>query len=222
MVESSPRRWFWSLCAGSHAHLALERIDVVEPELLAKLQDLRGAARQQQWGALALAHDRAMGAYLAACRLLVERYGEVLAVWEAAAAAGFNERLYRFVTLPTPHLVMPDILLRLEREFDRVTGMVAAAPSKPATAAQPSAANGSRPVAATNGHAEPIPTPRPRRKPKRPAAPPAEGEIAVSILRSGVELDDGTQLCIGDMANLPAAAARALVERGAADFATEV
>jgi hypothetical protein len=205
-------------------HLQLERIDAVEPELLARLQDLQNAARRQQWQSLVYHHDEAMKAYLAAFGVLTERYADALAVWARAAAQGFNERLHRFVQLPAPHVVIPDVLYRLEREFGRVTGLSApvspaAVPAlaQPAVAATPAAvANGHAPHATANGTVPPAP-PAKKRAPRRPPAEAAAGEVAVYILRPGIELQ-GCQASIGDRFNLPSAEARRLVEQGAADF----
>jgi len=110
-------------------HLALERLEVIEPELLDQLQALRAAARRNQWAALVAEHDSAVRAYLAAAAQLIERYGEVVGAWDKATASGFAERQHRFVTLPHPSIVTSEIFYKLEREFGRLSGV-----SEPATA----------------------------------------------------------------------------------------
>jgi hypothetical protein len=213
-------------------HLQLERIDAIEPELLARLQDLQNAARRQEWQSLVHQHDQATRDYLAAFDLFLDRYRQVLGIWERAAAKGFDERLHRFVT-PT-HIVDADILYRLERDFARVAGI---APTTVAPVAQPVAvapkpavgggqvgeitadATGKITKAKANGHdLPPAAAVAKRRASRRPLTEPQVGEAAVDILRSGVEMPDGSQASTGDRFNLPSAQARTLVEHGAADY----
>jgi hypothetical protein len=65
----------------------------------------------------------------------------------------------------------------------------------------------------------PVPAPRPRRIPRRDA-PPADGsERQVVLLRTGLELPDGSQAVAGDVVTVPADRAELMVRSGAADFA---
>ena len=94
-----------------HYHLILERVDTVEPELLAQLDQLRDQARRDLWREIVAEHDLAAKNYLAAAAKLCERHAEVIAAWDRATACGFVERFNRFLQPPV------GLMLSLQTSF---------------------------------------------------------------------------------------------------------
>ena len=196
------------------ARLLVERLDLLEPELISKLQHARGDARRQEWKErYRLYHESAL-AYATALRAAVAALDRLVETSDSARAAGF-EAEWRSCFVSPPLLLSKDnveqFLVNQERTNDaelarqqgrNILPMVAPpAPQK-------------RPLPAPAKPAEPAP--RPQRTPIRQTAGP--DEILIRIIRPGYELPAGLQCGIGDVVALPEDLARRVVENGAADL----
>lgn len=109
-------------------------------------------------------------------------------------------------------LILPDLIKmwadNLDRAFAGPRRRAAAAPRAVPPAPKAAARPVEKPAA---------PKPKSPRAPRHDA-PPDDGQVAVFILRNGVELPDGFQCAAGDTVNVPAELGRDLVRSGAADF----
>lgn len=226
------------------AEIELERLELIEIELLGRLDTLRDNARALMWEEIHGRHREAFGAYLMAAQRVIEAYEEVLSVHAEASQGGFEvETRHAFCQLPTPHILMRENLFIMSREFDRLAGYQAPACPKPSpmdAAVKPIAhAKGGTPLYATVEGAhdravlfgatkpEPAttatapaipPAPRPQRRAPLLDGPPAEGEVAIVMIRSNVELTDRGQLIVGDRINVAADQAEGMLQTAAADY----
>jgi hypothetical protein len=107
-------------------------------------------------------------------------------------------------------LLLPDLVQMWRSEVERMFAPPAAAPPRP-VAVPAKASAPKRTIAAP-------PAPRPARPPRRDPPPEHPDQVAIRMLRNGVELGDGTQSVIGDECTMMADAGRLLVLRGAADY----
>jgi hypothetical protein len=126
-------------------------------------------------------------------------FKDLLAIW-----TGENDRVFSD-PLPKPAVVPP---------------RPAPAPAKPDYARHGfgwTEVGGGKPVQ------EPEPPPPRVKRVPRHDAPPADGtQRQVAILRTGLELPDGTQSVAGDIITVPAEHATLMVKTGAAEFAASV
>ena len=99
------------------------------------------------------------------------------------------------------------------RDVERMFAPPAAAPPR-AVPAPAKAAAPKPPIAAP-------PPPRPARPPRRDPPPQDPDQVAITMLRAGVELGDGTQSVVGDHCTMMVDQARLLILRGAADYAQQ-
>jgi hypothetical protein len=104
-----------------------------------------------------------------------------------------------------------------QRENDRIIDELARKPQQaapPAVVAPPPAKAKSKAIGPAVA-SQPV---RPPPRPLRADPPPGEGEVAVTFLRAGVELDGELSL-VGDRRNVTIELGRNLVQAGAADYA---
>jgi hypothetical protein len=125
------------------------------------------------------------------------------------------------VSIHLPQIVFQGFLARdlvvdiWQRENDRLIADLARKPQR--VVPPPAVVAPVKPKMITATPAVAAPAPRPPRA-RREAELPADGYAQIIFLRSGVDLGDGELSITGDKVNLPAAAARALVQSGAADY----
>ena len=218
---------------------ALRLVQRAEAELPHLEAQLAAAKAERQRKALGR-HRSAIAALYPKLRRAIEEalrvQAEAIAAREAAIAElGEHTVGYNIPALAFRGILLPDLVQLWVDEQDRVWAAPRAiqpatngdarrqGPAKAAGKAIVSASRSEAAPIVANGHAGPdaaTPQPRPRRQPRRPG-PPAAGELQVQLLRPGVEMPDGSQTITGDRANVPAETAKALVERGAADFVSE-
>jgi hypothetical protein len=216
------------------AQWTIERADAVLPHLEGRLK----AARAEHQAAALARHQAILRKrypkFRAALQEAVEQQAAVIQEREAAVAE-LGEHL---VQTHVPNLVFAGFLFRdllaiWTAENDRIfservakPAIVAPRPAPapvPAKPAEPAAFGfgwtrrqpGDEPVAA------PEPPPRPKRVPRRDANPADGSERQVVLLRTGLELPDGTQGVAGDVVTVPADRAAELLRSGAADFIGE-
>ena len=113
-----------------------------------------------------------------------------------------------------PHLafagiLLPDLCKMWRQDVERMFAPPAAAPPRPVPAPAKAAP---KPIVAP-------PPPRPARPPRRDPPPQDSDQVAITMLRAGVELGDGTQSVVGDHCTMMIDQARLLILRGAADYA---
>jgi hypothetical protein len=189
------------------------------PELELRLAAARAA---DQAAALAKHKQILIGLYprlKAAVLAAVRAQEEVMAAREAACKACGEAAVFR--SLPSigyAGFLRGELYEVWRSENDRVFADLARQPKPaaipaPVRAALPAPAKSTAPVAIAKE-----PAPRPARVVRHDF--PTDGQALVVFLRGGVELEDGRVASIGDQVAVPAAQARQLVLRGAADYAT--
>ena len=161
-------------------------------------------------------HRAAIAAFVPELVAAVERAAAVqlgaIKLREAAVA----EPGEGVVAANIPHLafagiLLPDLCLMWRRDVERMFAPPPAAPPRPVPA--PAKASALKPPIAAP------PTPRPARPPRRDPPPQDPDQVAITMLRGGVELGDGTQSVVGDHCTMMVDQARLLILRGAADYA---
>jgi hypothetical protein len=214
----------WLTAATQEAAEAIER-QRLEAERVAKRAELRIPELEAQ-RATAKAENQRHG--LARHRAAIAGFAPTLDAAISAAAeaqvqaiklreAAVAELGESVVAGNIPHLaynglLLPDLVALWRAEVQRMfSPPAAAAPRAVAPAARPKAA-APKPVVAP-------PAPRPTRAPRRDPAPEDPSQVAIVMLRNGVELGDGTQSVIGDECTIMADQGRLLVLRGCADYA---
>jgi hypothetical protein len=188
------------------------------PELEQRLAAARAAA---QAAALA-AHTRVLinlyPKLKAAILAAVEIQREVMLARQAAVAELGENMVAR--NLPTPAFagfLLPDLVQIWAHENDRVFADLA---RKPRPAPIPAPVRAALPAPA-EAKAAAAAAPAPAKRVARHDPFPTDGrEALVTFLRAGAELPDGTTAGTGDEIALPVEVARALVQRGAADYVT--
>jgi hypothetical protein len=209
--------------------LKLERLEIIEDDLLARLDAARSDRRRAAWQKHFIAYREAYPRYVEDARRAVQSLAALRVIVDQARASGFeHEAMAQMHPAPTFLLGPPEataIIAAAEAEFARICeaadGRPKDAPKRLATpeTAQLRSPRTQPPAAAPESTRKPPAAPRPRRSPRRETA--GEGEVAVLIVRDGYEAPGGLQCLSGDIIALPADVAEAAVSRGAADFAKE-
>ncbi|WP_342360790.1 hypothetical protein [Terrarubrum flagellatum] len=191
--------------------LTLERLDELEPRLLARLHEAQTDARRRLWVSLREQHDAAALDFAAAFKAAIEKRDAMIAVAAEAHSASFDrEAAARFPQLPL--ILTTDALQLFENALDRARDgdHVVVKPSPPPAPPKPRMAEKPAPAA-------PPEKPKKRQRPPLPEKPPA-GFIRVTCLKSGYEAPDGEQLAVGDEIDLPEFIARRAAENSAVKF----
>jgi hypothetical protein len=182
------------LAKAEHQAAALARHQAILRKRYPKFRAALLAAVEEQQ-AVMWEHDEAvkeLGEHLVARHLPAIAYGGFLLKDLFAIWAAEQDRVFA-EPLPKPAVVAP-------------RPAPAPVPAKPVQAEKPTAV------------AAPSP-PRPKRVPRRDPPPADSSQRQVTLMRPGIQLDDGTYGAI-DVLTLPIAAAEALLKNGAADFTT--
>ena len=192
--------------------LTLERCDKAEPLLLRELEELRSEAKRARWRELRKRYDVAALAHAGAMRAAVETALVMLNMNDEARSAGFeHEVMAAFIppvrTVRVEALTEFDVAIERAREMGKPAPPPAAPPPKVVAAAPKPAA---RPTPAP-----PPPPPKPFVAPK----PDADGNVKVTIIRPGIELEGRARPRAGETIALPHADAMRIVRSGHADFA---
>ena len=224
-----------SLEKASDAHrLKLERADLVEPKLLARLQELRTDARNARWRDLLTRRDKAVSKFFGAAQAADEARRAVLAYFDEAAGAGFRAEASGFPV--PPNLLDSSLILSFEANEERLRD----ARARPAQRAAIPATKAPAPsLTSTTTSAQKRPAPpwikrteaeHTRVEPTAPhksrptvvlAKSPVtneSGEIKVVLLRPGYEVG-GKQIGVGEVIFLPKDLADGVLGAGVADLA---
>jgi hypothetical protein len=204
-------------------HLTLERLELIEDDLISRMHVLRSGVRQEQLKKLLKRHFAATTAYIAAHRSAARAVTAVTSIVDEARAAGF-EREFVAYNPPIPRMLDLAQIAVYESEIERIADAHAGRaaplvaqperkPYRPPAAPSQDTAGAPRRVSLADQH--PV-APRAPRSPRIDVA--KEGERLVRVSRPGYEAPDGYQCERGDVIALPTALATAVVVNGAAEF----
>lgn len=195
-------------------HRTLERLALLETELLMRLDGLRDVAKQQRWRELREQYDSASVAYVASIRDTLSKLQTLMHINDQARAAGFEHQVIGAFSIP-PRIIDPGAIDRFEAEAERQSeGYIApVAPPSPPAAKVPLAKH--RAVVEITDS----PAPRPTRE-VRSDPPPADASQAQIEFYRSADLPDGTRATRGDRVTLASVEAHRMVERGVADYVT--
>ncbi len=198
--------------------LVLERLEAVEESLFGRLQTLRSQRRLDEWATRAAKFTPAARGYIAAVREAGKKLAALVAIADSARSAGFEAEVLAGMPFPPNLLNLADTELidQFEGAVERVRDLAAARSAGPARVAAPIAL----PVPPKAPRkAEPIASPL-----DKPAAPrkaltetAGPGEIAVRVLRPGLESPSGKQTAVGDIIAMPAEMAAIAAANGAVE-----
>jgi hypothetical protein len=184
---------------------------------------LRTEARQARGRDLRAKYETAARDYADALRGAIAKQAVMLALNDQARSEGFETEAIATFTPPMRILTadgLNEFELALDRQRDAEEAMRAPPPTP--VAAMPVKA-APKPTPPPKAAPKPAPPPKaappaPRPKPREPIIEaPAKGEIALTVLRNGIELAGRPPLTIGDVIALKPAEAERLLRSGAAD-----
>jgi hypothetical protein len=186
------------------------------PELESRIAVARNAKQAAAVAKHIAINRRSWPAFRAALKAAVEQQTKVIKEREAATA-----EIGEHATSQIPFIGFRGMLYAEHfdiycRELDRVMAEPAPKP-QPAVPVKLVPARPARQPSQPATAAEPV-APKPRREPRRDKVAP-NGRL-VTLMRSGVELPDGTQGVIGDVVAMLATDAERLVMSGAGDYFT--
>ena len=209
--------------ADSH-RLMLERLDRLEPVLLARLQELRDADHRARWTVLQKKFDSVSLEFIAAARKAFALYKLSSEIRSECQISGFASEAASALPVVPAHLageLIDAFEIELERRREAMAPRRESVPFLPHHSA--SAAHAKAAKATPGARLAPVsvvsPAPLPR-VPRRLIASVPPCHIAVRFLRSGVEVD-GEVMGTGDTIAVPEAQARSLVQNSAAVFVNE-
>jgi hypothetical protein len=198
------------------ARLLVERLDLLEPQLLDKLQHARGDARRQEWYHLYAEHHKLALNFADAMRKTCDALDRLVVSSDKLRARGF-ETEWRSCNVFPPNVLNKELteqfLLDVERAHDAEIARQEGRNIVPMIA-EPAPPR--RPLLAPAKPAEPAP--RPTRTPIRQEA--AAGQILCRVVRPGYEFG-GAQFTTGDIVALDEPTARRAIENGALDLETD-
>lgn len=202
--------------AREKASRTIERAAIARPDLDQRLAAAKGRARQKLLAEMTIERDEIVADLLAAFERAVDLNEAAQTFTEKARAAFGGE--------PTNHLNEAIAFPLLQRHvvepwklyLRQMTGPV----QRPATAPAAKPAPAPAPVQKKPAPAKPFAATVKRRSPE--AATAAAGTTRVQMLRSNIPLPDGGLSQTGDVVDLPADTAHALLMAGAADLAATV
>ncbi|WP_371423287.1 hypothetical protein [Tardiphaga sp.] len=202
-------------------HLRLERLELLEDDLLDRARKLRSVDRDKQLKVYLDKYFGAAAAYIVAHRAAARAVNGVTAIVDEARAAGFEHEFMAHVAPPPTMLDLSQIAV-FESEIERISESAAGrerkiAPSAPPSRRQPAAkpATAGTPRRVFDGERAPAADRNPRALFADVAKP---GEKLVTISRNGYEHPDGRSCKTGDVVALPKAIADAVVRNSAGDY----
>lgn len=186
--------------------------------VLPKLELRRSALRQLEQAAALTRHKGILCAIYPRLKAAITEAGRVQQEAMDARTAAIAELGEGLVQRELPAVafagfITPDLIRLWESQNDRV---VEASQRKPRPA--PPAPPPAKPKAAAPKPVITPPAPKRTRPPRRDPPPEDPDQVAIVMLRNGVELADGSQSVTGDTLTMLADQARQLVLQGAADY----
>ncbi|ULO22977.1 hypothetical protein [Methylocystis sp. SB2] len=195
-----------------------ERLDVLEPRIIARLSALQSSERAALLAQLRDIYNARAAALDAAMAAVLDPLADLQEAIRQLDAAGFSGEARAFVVAPpnvgNAIVISGETLENWRQQRERVADMhAAAAAPRPASA---------KPVAMGKA-AEPEPVREsikraPSRAPLRHDGPVAYGFAKIAFLRAGVDLGDGMASVPGDEAVRPLEVANQIARSGAADI----
>lgn len=207
-------------------HLTLERLELIEGDLISRMHVLRSGVRQEQLKKLLKRHFAATTAYIASHRAAARAVNGITAIVDEARAAGFEHEFSAY-NPPIPRMLDLAQIAVYESEIERIADAVSGrerqiAPSAPAPRREPAVAKPATvgtPRRVYDGERAPMAERKPRALFADVAKP---GEKLITISRTGYETPDGRSCVIGDVVALPKTIADAVVRNSAGEYAAEV
>lgn len=199
--------------------LKLERLEIVEDDLLGRLEAARSDRRRALWKASFQQFEVAFPQYIGDLRKALESFQAVIAIREEARQLGFEHEVIAQMPLDPPLFVDAAAIATAESQFERIREAAAGRPKdEPRRLATPGTADlpQRQPVRRNDPKTPKQSAPRPRRAPIREIA--KDGERLVSVVRPGYEAPSGLQCIVGDVIALPAADANTAASQGAVDL----
>jgi hypothetical protein len=211
LVDDSEKQIAQLDAAADKARLVIERMERAEPLLISELQSLKTEARRKRWRDLREQYEAASRDYADALRDAIDKQAAMVALGDTARREGFEQEAVACFTPPMRMLTadgLNEFEVALDRQRDAQVAERAAAPAP----------------LVTPGKTTPKPAPKlaavPLVKPK-PRAPivetPAEGQIAVVVVKGGIEVAGRPPLATGDVIALPPVEAEKLLRSGSVD-----
>lgn len=202
--------------------LTLERLELLEGDLLGRLQVCRSERKRAQWGVFFERHNAAAAEHVKTMRAAIAAYLALAAITDEARAAGFEHESVAAFTPPINILNVAAIAnfeAEVERVADAFAGRTAPMPvqpvRKPFVPPEPPPPNAGTPRRVSLADREPIAERKPRERRIDKAKP---GERLVQIMRAGFEAPDGAQCGYDDVISLPVKQAEMVVKNGAGEF----
>lgn len=193
-----------------------DRADIALKETRAKLTEARQTRRGERWSFHRSEHGVAESIYLKAAQVALDAFAAIVAVRAAAINEGFAHEVQTLSLPPNINgspLLAPDLMNAFIRKTpDTPPRRVRPIARKPLKVA-PHFAEVQTGVRQDNVIAQP----RERRPLMREVA--GDGEVVISILRAGVEVNGKGPLAVGDEVAVATGQAADLLRSGAADFA---
>jgi hypothetical protein len=118
------------------AELELERIDEVEPILLAELAAARGRRRQAEWEKIKGRFYPQAATFLRVVRQAMQEYERVVELRDEGLRAGFATEVGAAFAVP-PWALKADLINVFEREVERASSYIPAPPAGPPAAPKP-------------------------------------------------------------------------------------
>lgn len=205
--------------------LTLERLELIEDDLLGRLQGLRSGYRKTEWLKYYKRHAAAAADYIDKHRAARRAFDALVAVTDEVRAAGYEHEAMAHFIAP-PQMLAMELIANFEREVERVGDSVAGRTIQ--TPAQPirkpfvpleQKSTTDTPRRVSPGEVHPRET-GPARLPVVETA--KDGEVLVRIVRSGVEAPSGRQCIGGDVIAMMPEIAEQAVRNGAAEFVVDL
>jgi hypothetical protein len=200
--------------------LESERLDVLEPRIIARLSELQSADRAALLAQLRGIYETRVAELDRAMEALLEPLGNLQEILRQLDVAGFSGEARAFV-VPPPYLGAGGVAIsaetlenwRQQREHNLDMHALAAAPRPAPTPAPPPAPKAPERVRLQDAAYRPAPT----RAARKVEEEPSFGFMKIAVLRNGLEIA-GEARVIGDELILPVSDAERLARTGAVDI----
>ena len=198
------------------ARVIIERCELIRPMILARVAEIRTAARNRRWGEIRAEREVAEREYVAAVRGAAKILARLTEIWDRAGADGFAVEA-RGVFIFPPIVVNDQAALdRFEAAVEGVAGAGRGVNPTPKPAPQPAPRK-------TTPPAKKAPAPAPAAEPilRRPEpivpATNAAGQVRIVLLKPGFEIDGKTRP-VGFETWMEPAAAKELLRSTVAEY----
>jgi hypothetical protein len=213
LADSSPAAIAAADASRDEHGVILEKLELAEPELLARLDAARSTVRRARWADIREKNDQAEAAFVIAARAGNDAFQALIRVREQALGEGFDAEI-RGLRVPPP-IFTSELIDAFEAEAERARDARIVRPVAPF--ASPIKKPVTPKVTKTNGAAESTPKPVKVARPALPEKVPA-GLARVVAIRAGMEVEGHGQLVMGETLDLPVAVAEQAAKTGAVEI----